>query len=314
MKLLLHKIKHWEYWPVYVVYLPNILICVYYAIRFRNFFYFKKANPMFPNGGLYNVSKNEIYKLIPNQYLPKTIYIRKNENPDFYKLLKLNNLSLPVIVKPDKGKRGIKVEKIYTFDEIQAYHLQNLSDYFIQEQVDFENEIGLFYCRLPNEKHGTITGIVGKEFMKVKGDGRSTIQQLMYKNNRYASQIDRIFDTKPKLLEQVLNVNENLILEPIGNHNRGTKFIDESYRITTQLTNSFDIICSKIEGFYYGRLDIKFANWSELEAGKNFKILEINGAMSEPAHIYDPKHSFWYGQKEIFRHLKIMRNIVKHFS
>jgi hypothetical protein len=31
----------------------------------------------------------------------------------------------------------------------------------------------------------------------------------------------------------------------------------------------------------------------ELEQGINFSIVELNGAASEPTHIYDPKHSLF---------------------
>jgi hypothetical protein len=39
-------------------------------------------------------------------------------------------------------------------------------------------------------------------------------------------------------------------------------------------------------------------------------IIEINGAKSEPTHIYDPKHSFWYAQKEIYKHQKLFYRVV----
>jgi hypothetical protein len=57
-------------------------------------------------------------------------------------------------------------------------------------------------------------------------------------------------------------------------------------------------------------LDIRYQNFKDLEAGKNFKIIEINGAKSEPTHIYDPKHSLKYALKEIYRHQKIFYTIV----
>ena len=47
----------------------------------------------------------------------------------------------------------------------------------------------------------------------------------------------------------------------------------------------------------------------DLENGKNMSIIEVNGALSEPAHIYDPKYSFFRGVSEIIRHHKIMYEI-----
>ena len=54
---------------------------------------------------------------------------------------------------------------------------------------------------------------------------------------------------------------------------------------------------------------LKYKNWEELEEGNHFSIIEINGAMSGPSHIYDPKHNYFWGIKEIMRHHNIMCEI-----
>lgn len=88
-------------------------------------------------------------------------------------------------------------------------------------------------------------------------------------------------------------------------------FFDGENFITEKLESTFNSILNAIPGFYYGRLDIRFNSFEELEKGENFSIIELNGVKSEPTHIYDPKYSFWFGQKEIFKHQKIMVEIVK---
>jgi len=47
----------------------------------------------------------------------------------------------------------------------------------------------------------------------------------------------------------------------------------------------------------------------ELAEGKNFSIIEINGAGSEATHIYDPKHSLFFAWKEIIRHWGLLNRI-----
>ena len=66
-----------------------------------------------------------------------------------------------------------------------------------------------------------------------------------------------------------------------------------------------------MNGFYFGRLDIRFNSWEELKQGKNFSIIELNGSGSEPTHIYDPKHSVFWAWKEITKHWKILYRISK---
>jgi hypothetical protein len=54
------------------------------------------------------------------------------------------------------------------------------------------------------------------------------------------------------------------------------------------------MLFAQIPEFYYGRLDIMFTSWEDLAQGLNFSIVEVNGAGSEPTHIYDPKHSIFF--------------------
>jgi hypothetical protein len=49
-----------------------------------------------------------------------------------------------------------------------------------------------------------------------------------------------------------------------------------------------------------------YSDFDDLKAGKNFSIIELNGAGSEPTHIYDPGHSLFFAWKEIARHFKLL--------
>ena len=46
--------------------------------------------------------------------------------------------------------------------------------------------------------------------------------------------------------------------------------------------------------YYSGRLDIRYNTLDELKPGNNFSIIELNGAGSEPTHIYDPTHFVFF--------------------
>ncbi|MDE3253205.1 MAG: D-alanine--D-alanine ligase, partial [Bacteroidota bacterium] len=43
----------------------------------------------------------------------------------------------------------------------------------------------------------------------------------------------------------------------------------------------------------------------------DFSIIELNGAGSEPTHIYDPRHSIFFAWKEIIRHWHILLTISR---
>ena len=70
-------------------------------------------------------------------------------------------------------------------------------------------------------------------------------------------------------------------------------------------------MCQQIPEFYFGRLDIRYNTWEELCRGENFSIIELNGAGSEPTHIYDPAHSIFFAWTEIIRHLTLLYRIGK---
>jgi len=109
----------------------------------------------------------------------------------------------------------------------------------------------------------------------------------------------------------VLPPGEVRILVPFGSHTRGSEFRDITDHCTSELSSLIDDICVRTPGFYFGRLDIRYNSWEEFCAGKSFKIIEINGAGSEPTHMYDPRHLLWFAWREIVRHWHWMYRISR---
>jgi hypothetical protein len=294
--------------------MPIYFLWAFYALKSRTIFFFNSSNPTMKNGGFVMESKKEIYDLIPQQFYPKTELVK--ENCDFEKVLELLNdsqIKFPFIAKPDIGLRGSAVKKINSVTELKNYHNKANFDYLLQDLIPYENEVGIFYVRFPpdasGEKNGEITGIVSKEFLIVEGNGISNIEDLIMKNPRYALQIKILKLEYGSQLKDILPKGKKLNLVPYGNHARGAKFIDASHLISEKLTKVIDEMCQQIPEFYFGRMDLMYHNWQELEEGKNFAIVEVNGAASEPTHIYDPKHSLFFAWKELARHISYMYKI-----
>jgi hypothetical protein len=293
-----------------MVYIPIYFLWAFYALKTRTIFFFNASNPTIKNGGFMAESKKEIYDIIPQKYYPKTNLVK--ENTDFEKVLsaiEISNISFPFISKPDIGLRGSAVKKVHSVKELKTYHEKANFDYLIQDLISYTNEVGIFYVRFPNEVKGKITGIVGKEYVIVEGNGTSTILDLIKANPRYELQLKSLINEYGLQLNDVLLKNEKRNLVPYGNHARGAKFIDFSHLITEKLNETIDAICQEISGFYFGRMDVMYYNWDDLEQGKNFAIVEVNGAGSEPTHIYDPKHSLFFAWKELARHITYMYKI-----
>jgi hypothetical protein len=249
--------------------------------------------------------------MLPGLY-PKTILCGPAKSINDLKfLLKENRLGFPLIAKPDIGLQGLRVELLKNNDDLVAYTKKNKVDFLLQEFVNYSQEVGIFYYRVPGEEKGNISGIVGKEFITLTGDGKSTMDELLWKNNRWALQLDSLREIYGRSLHVVLREGEKKVLAPYGNHRRGSKFTDLSSMVNDKLVETIDRICKTVPEFYYGRLDIKFNDWEELCDGKNFSIIELNGAGSEPTHIYDPKHSLFFVWKEVIRHWNLLFKISK---
>ncbi|HAH56122.1 MAG TPA: D-alanine--D-alanine ligase [Flavobacterium sp.] len=310
MKLFLHKLIHWEYWPFQIVYIPIYFLWLFYSFKAKSLFFFNASNPTIKNGGFMMESKKEIYDLIPQQYYPKTeLILEKTSLDEILKLIQNSGIKYPFIAKPDIGLRGSAVKKIHNLAELKSYNGKANFDYLVQDLIPFEKEVGIFYVRYPNEKLGKITGIVSKEFLIITGDGVSTIKELIKKNSRYLLQLEALQLEYGNTLLTILPKGDKINLVPYGNHARGAKFLDGSQWISPKLTEIFNELCFQIPGFYFGRLDIMYNTWEELETGKNFAIVELNGAGSEPTHIYDPKHSIFFAWRELARHITYMYEI-----
>lgn len=257
-------------------------------------------------------SKKEIYDLIPFEYYPPTLFFKSSTaTGDIIELIKQRNLKYPLVGKPDIGMKGMMVKKLSDEDDVINYAESSKVDFLIQEFIPYENEVGIFYYRKPGEEKGHISGIVKKEFLSVKGDGCSTVEQLLLKNKRAVLQISTLKEKEAEKMKMILEHGKELIIVPYGNHIRGAKFLDDSDLIDEELTATIDSICQKISGFYFGRMDVRYSTWEELKQGKNFSIIELNGAGSEPTHMYDPKHSLFFAWKEIIKHWNILYKVSK---
>lgn len=92
-------------------------------------------------------------------------------------------------------------------------------------------------------------------------------------------------------LNRIVEKNESFSLGQVGNHCQGTLFCDRKDLITPELTDRFDTIAKSMQGFYFGRFDVRFNSEDELRKGEGFRIVEANGVTSESTNLYDPDYS-----------------------
>lgn len=306
------RLFNWEYWSFNAVYGWIMPVWLLLAARARSLFFFAAANPTIEYGGFLMESKKKIYDIIPPHYYPKTVYFTAGtSSPEVLQQINRLQFSFPLIGKPDIGGQGRGVKKLVNSAELAAYAAQSPLDYLVQEFVPQANEVGVFYYRYPGQARGQVSGIVRKEMLSITGDGNATMQQLLLMDKRFILQLPVLTRLYGDALMEILPAGETRELVPYGNHARGAKFLDDSHLADEAFVNTIDALCQQVPGFHYGRLDIRFNTWEELKAGKNFSVIELNGAGSEPTHMYDPRHSLFFAWKEIIRHWIILWRISR---
>lgn len=310
IKRFLIRARSWEYWPLALVYLPLLPAWLWLSMKARSICFFGAANPSMRYAGFAGECKSRIYSLLPKGSYPETLLIKTGcPKEKVQSLLDNASLKYPLIAKPDVGERGVQVKLLENAEELEDYRLRSQVDFLLQPYIDYPNEAGIFYYRMPGSSSGQISGIVGKELLSVTGDGSSDILSLIMRDDRAILQLPALFSILGEKMRDIPSAGEKVSLVPYGNHSRGAMFLDLSHRITPDLTRVIDALCGSIPGFYFGRLDIRFKSWQELQAGRHFSVIELNGAASEPTHIYDPSHSLGFAWKEIYRHWKILCQI-----
>ena len=306
------KLTNWEYWPFYILYIPVFIYWAGLILRARSAFFFSAANPAIENGGMLGESKIKILNTIAPELKPKTIYFKPDiSKPQLLLNLKKNGIDFPFILKPDIGERGSFVEKIRNENDLDRYLDQINIPFLAQEYVNHPIEMGVFYYRYPSKAKGRVSSIVLKKMLSVVGDGKKTVRELILLNPRAKLQLDALEKSLGSELDQILPEGEEKELESIGNHCRGTAFLNGNYLINDQLSDVFDKISKSIQGFNFGRYDLRCSSIDELYKGNGIKIMELNGAGSEPGHIYHPGTSIWIAYRDIFCHLKVLFEISR---
>jgi hypothetical protein len=313
MRKLYYGIVYWENWHWFIKYILLGPIWLWYCLRARSLWFFMPANPSITFGGYLGESKREIYEQLPTECYPKSVFITRDISTEQLKeIISKNDFEFPIAVKPDVGMMGFMFRRIESLKQLEQYHAAMPVDYIIQDFVNHQLEVSVFYYRFPHEKSGHITGFVKKEFMEVIGDGKTNLATLIRNYPRARLRQKELLLKHESKLQYIVPNGTRYCLSYALNLSRGGKLVSLEHEKDDELVKVFDHLSHHSKNFFYGRYDVKCESVEDLKKGKNFSVLEYNGSGAEPHHIYGNGYSFFKACSILIHHWDILYRISKY--
>lgn len=307
---LLGRFRKWtqfEFWPPWLFYPPVIAKLIALAFRHRGFGTVTAVNPGIEHGGFVGESK---FRILRNLEGAGTAIARSDlvlaawseeERVAFVRgFMQRFALEFPIVLKPDVGQRGSGVQILRDDASMRRFLAHEMVlDHVVQEYVPGV-EFGIFYVRDPDHPSGHLLSLTEKRMPAVIGDGVSTLERLILADERAVTIADTYFERNRDRLTVVPEVGESCRLVELGTHCRGAIFLDGRAIETPELVREIDRIARAFDGFYFGRFDIRARDVECFRAGRDLKVIELNGVTAEATHIYDPKCSLREAYRVLF--------------
>lgn len=288
---------------MWLFYSPVGLWVMLLSIRYGGLSTITAANPGIEDGGVVGESKFQILSRLPADSTIPTVLVDR-DLPDRVQFVLDHQRravwEFPLVLKPDVGQRGVGVRLARNIEDIKTYLERQPGPVLVQPYDEGPFEAGVFYYRMPGSRHGRIFSITDKQFPVIVGDGRSTIEELIWAHPRYHLQARLFLARHAGIRARVLGPGERFQLAIAGNHAQGTLFRSGSHLLTPALEQRIDGIARSCPGFFVGRFDIRYRNVDDFKAGRDIAIVELNGATAESTDIYDPDSSLIHAYRRLF--------------
>jgi hypothetical protein len=285
--------------PKWLNLVPMVTQWIWLSIRYRSVTLPSTINPAILTGGMVGEGKVDYFDTMGPHALSCVATYTAILNrgvfglPEAQAAIAAAGLAFPLIAKPDIGWCGFGVRLLRNVEELQQY----LAAFPLNERIVFQKyltypgEAGIYYVREPGAAHGKVTGILLRYFPRVCGDGRRTVAELMAADPRLL-RLGRDGLSEPCCdVGNIPAAGDIVRVATIGSTRVGGLYEDGTSMLTQTLGDSIDAIARDMQDFHVGRFDVRYETLSALLDGKEFGIIEVNGAGSEAVHAWDPKFS-----------------------
>lgn len=331
---------HHEFWPTWLFYLVPAAWILMLAPRRGGIATLTCANPgVGPGGGIIGESKIHILRALGSEgqqssdhLLPFVAVLKNNDQParirDAAHAIDTTPAlgGYPIAAKPDSGFKAFGFRVLRSHDDLAGYIARMPRDFILQRYHPGPHECAIMWARAPgataaDSTVGSITNAVRKVFPFVLGDGRRTLEALVYAHPRYRMQAGLFLRRLGSRRTTVPAAGASVRLAIAGNHAQGTLFLDGTDLITPALTRAIDRIAATMPspqpgdakgGLDIGRFDIRYVSDEALRRGEDFAIVELNGSTAEPTNMYDPRRSVLWAYRVMLGHVRLFYDLAAH--
>ena len=299
------RAKRWEFWPWWLYYVPIAVWIVWLGVKYRSPMAFTAVNPILGDGGMAgerkHVALDPLQKNAPELVATFALIASCPIQDRIQALLAfVEQVGLPVVLKPDVGQRGRGVLVARDIESAQTYLSRFSGDVVVQRYVDGE-EFGVFVARRAATQLPEILSIVHKTFPVVVGDGVSTLRQLILNDARAKLISAMLFKRWADELLTVPDQDATVKLVEIGAHSRGSVFLNGNQYSTPQLLRTMTRLLDAVPGYSFGRIDLRAPSVNHFRQGQGLQVMELNGVSAECAHIYHPDTPLLVGYRAMFK-------------
>lgn len=332
---LIADLRRWvtpEFWPTWAFYLPLVPYYAYLSLRHGGVMAFSATNPgIAAGGGLIGESKTEILRGLAHEgsrVLPAAL-VPAGESADARAVRIIELLrarpelgGYPVVLKPDHGFRGFAMRVARSESDVRAYTREVKGPVQVQAYHPGPFELSLLWARVPprstngtprqaprvDDWPGEIFSATGKQFPVIVGDGKHTLEHLIWNHPRFCMQAGVFLKRHAGQTDRILRDGEEMRLAEAGNHCQGTKFTDAMACVTPALAARIDAMARAFRdpttggALDFGRFDLRYESEDSLARGEGFGIIELNGTSSESTSMYDPGRSIWWTYRLLLGH------------
>lgn len=296
---------HWEFWPRWFLHAPCAVWYGLLALRHGSLSLPTAANPGLDAGGFVGESKGEVLdKLVAGRreaqgFVARTLRLPAAADPadaaaaearwqDLSAWLAREDLSFPIVLKPDIGRRGSGVRVVASEVEARSYLRTMPLAVIAQQYAPGPHELQVFWTRAPGEAAGQILSVTETFFPEVTGDGEHDLHDLILLHSRAVLQHKVFFRRHADVLDWVPGPGACFPLANCGSHGQGSMFKNGARLASEALRARLDALADGCPGLHAGRFDLRAQDLDAVQRGEGFLVVDLDGTTGEATHVYDP--------------------------